>query len=82
MCRKMFHLIFFKWSKSYLCSDTTDNIHILCPCVPMCILSTLSALNSIKNDYYHIEFLMDSMNIGMQAATTLTFWVSAAALAS
>ncbi len=37
------------------------------PCVPMCILSTLSALNSIENDYYHIEFRMDSMHIGTQA---------------
>ncbi len=37
------------------------------PCVPMCMLSTLSALNSIENDYYHIEFRMDSMHIGMQA---------------
>ncbi len=33
----------------------------------MCILSTLSALNSIENYYYHIEFRMDSMHIGTQA---------------
>ncbi len=33
----------------------------------MCILSTLSALNSIENYYYHIEFRMDSMYIGTQA---------------
>ncbi len=33
----------------------------------MCILSTLSALNSIENYYYHIEFKMDSMYIGTQA---------------
>ncbi len=37
------------------------------PCVPMCILSTLSALNSIENYYYHIEFRMDSVHIGTQA---------------
>ncbi len=30
----------------------------------MCILSTLSALNSIENDYYYIEFRMDSMHMG------------------
>ncbi len=29
------------------------------PCLPMCILFTLSALNSIEN-YYHIEFRMDN----------------------
>ncbi len=34
------------------------------PCVSMCILSTPSALNSIENYYYHIEFRMDSMHIG------------------
>ncbi len=39
------------------------------PCVPMCILSTLSALNSIENYYYHIEFRMDSMHIGTQASS-------------
>ncbi len=36
------------------------------PCVPMCILSTLSAPNSIENYYYHTEFRMDSMHIGTQ----------------
>ncbi len=35
----------------------------------MCILSTLSALNSIENYYYHIEFRMDSMHIGTQASS-------------
>ncbi len=30
----------------------------------MCILSTLSALNSIENYYDHIEFMKDSMRIG------------------
>ncbi len=33
----------------------------------MCILSTLSALNSIENYWYHTEYKMDSMHIGMQA---------------
>ncbi len=33
----------------------------------MCILSTLSPLNSIENDYYHIEF---RMHIGTQALTS------------
>ncbi len=37
------------------------------PCIPMCILSTLSTLNSIENYNYHIEFRMDSMHIGTQA---------------
>ncbi len=41
------------------------------PCVPICILSTLSALNSIENYYYHIEFMMDSMHIGTQAFSPL-----------
>ncbi len=29
----------------------------------MCILPTLSTLNSIANDLYHMEFWMDSMHI-------------------
>ncbi len=37
------------------------------PCIPMCILSTLSALNSIEKYYYHIECRMDSMHIGTQS---------------
>ncbi len=41
-------------------------ISIDIPCVPMCILPTLSALNSIENYYYHIEFRMDGMHIGTQ----------------
>ncbi len=42
-------------------------ISIDIPCVPMCILSTLPAVNSIENYYYYIEFRMDIMHIGTQA---------------
>ncbi len=42
----------------------------------MCILSTLSALNSIENYCYHIEFRMDTWNIGTQGVSriTLVMW--------
>ncbi len=38
----------------------------------MCILSTLSALNSIEMYKYHIECIMDSMHIGTQGKFHLT----------
>ncbi len=51
-------------------------IHKHNACVPMCILSTLSSLNSSDSYYYHIEFRMDSMNIGTQAICWLLMWAS------
>ncbi len=44
-----------------------ESIYSYTPYVPMCILSTLSALNSIENYYYHTEFRMDIMHIGTQS---------------
>ncbi len=56
---KLIYSFLMLGSERRQCKDCTN--------VPMCILSILTALNSIVNDLYHIEFRMDSMHIGTQA---------------
>ncbi len=53
-----------QWNNLLKSSFVSFLLSVVYACVPMCILSTLSALNSIENDYYHIVFRMASMHIG------------------
>ncbi len=53
-------------SPSLIMSVMSDAMHEEIPCIPMYILSTLSALNSIENTNI-TEFRMDSMHIGTRA---------------